>query len=271
MPLDQVREQSQALARAGHREIVLVGINLGFYGAEAGLRLADACEAAASVPEVHRVRLGSLEPERLTQKDVERLSRIPGLCPHFHLSLQSGCEKTLRAMGRQYTPADYARLVQQLREAFPDCAITTDLIAGFPGESEEDFAQSAAFCQSMSFAKAHIFPYSRREGTPAAALPGQVGEEEKARRVKRLSEICAQSRKEFLKAQIGKETSVLMERERSPEFHQGLAPNGALIKIPSKNGEKSLRGGLFYVRIDAIAEDCCTGRILRPADEAGYR
>lgn len=155
------------LAAQGYQEVVLVGINLPCYGKDLGLRLIDAVEAACQVDGIRRVRLGSLEPELLTAEDLNRLSAQPKFCPQFHLSLQSGCDRTLKAMNRHYDSAEYRRIVEDIRKAFENPSITTDIMVGFPGETEEDFQQSADFAKEIGLAKAHVFAYSVRP------VPGQ--------------------------------------------------------------------------------------------------
>ena len=173
-PLEELKDEVIALANAGHKEIVLVGINLSCYGREHGYRLVDAIETACSVDGIERVRLGSLEPELISDEDIKRMAEQPKMCPQFHLSLQSGCDKTLKAMNRKYNSSEYAEIVTKLRNAFEDCAITTDIMVGFPGETDEDFEESLNFAKEIGFAKSHIFPYSIREGTVAAKRPDQV-------------------------------------------------------------------------------------------------
>ncbi|MDE7288539.1 MAG: tRNA (N(6)-L-threonylcarbamoyladenosine(37)-C(2))-methylthiotransferase MtaB, partial [Oscillospiraceae bacterium] len=220
-PLDSIIAEAEGFAEAGYKEIVLVGINLSFYGVDFGKRLADAVEAVCGVSGIERVRLSSIEPETITEEDVKRLSKLKKLCPHFHLSMQSGCDKTLKAMNRRYLSADYERLVNNLRNNFEDCSITTDIIVGFPDETEEDFKQSLEFAEKMGFAKAHIFPYSKRSGTPAAEMENQVPEEVKHRRAAQMASAMEISKEKFLKSQVGKVFPVLFEREKSDGIHHG--------------------------------------------------
>ena len=260
-PMKDLKQEVTALAQAGHKEIVLVGINLSFYGKEFGLRLADAIELCCSADGVERVRLGSLEPEVISDEDIAHMARLDKLCPQFHLSLQSGCDRTLKAMNRKYTSEGYFSLVTRLRDAFPDCAVTTDIMVGFPGETEADFEESLAFVQKVGFSKVHVFPYSRREGTPAAQRSDQVSSTVKTLRAKRMGQIATVSQHKFLQQQIGKTVPVLFERENCTDFHQGYAPNYTLVKIPSKMGENSLRRQIFYVKIKSIHHDFCMGEI----------
>ena len=161
-------------------------------------------EAVCGVDGIARVRLGSLEPELLSDSDISRMAKQSKLCPQFHLSLQSGCDETLRRMNRHYDTAAYRRLVNQLRECFPDCAITTDIMVGFPGESEAEFEASVAFAREIGFAKAHVFAYSVREGTRAAKMNGQVPNAVKEARSRRMIAVTRQTAAEFLKRQVGK-------------------------------------------------------------------
>lgn len=258
---DDLRTEAEKLARAGYSELVLTGINLAFYGVEYGLDLADAVEICNSIDGIKRIRLGSLEPEMMTDNVLDRLASCEKLCPSFHLSLQSGCAKTLKAMNRLYTPEEYFSLAEKLRGRFADCALTTDVMTGFPGETDEDFAQSYDFVKKVGFADIHVFPYSVRKGTKAEKMPDQVDGGTKHRRAEKMSELGREMRRSFLKSQLGKTYPVLFEREKNDGFHGGYAPNYTFIKILTKNSEKSLRNMVFYVTIDKIGDDCCYGHI----------
>lgn len=262
-PLEELKAEVCELARSGHREIILVGINLCCYGKDLSgdIKLADAVEAACSAEGIERVRLGSLEPEMISDGDIKRMAAQSKLCPQFHLSLQSGCNRTLKAMNRKYTAEEYALLCKKLREHFPDCAITTDIMVGFSGETEEDFEESLKFVENMKFARCHIFPYSVREGTAAAKRGGQVSRAEKERRAKIMEDVCKKSEVEFLKSMVGKTVKVLFERENCTEFHQGYSENYTQIKIPRKNSSKSLRRSIFCVTIEEYEKNYCIGRI----------
>lgn len=265
-PLDTLRNEIKMLADSGIKEIVLVGINLAFYGKEQGLRLIDAVEECCKIKGVERVRLGSLEPEVITNEDLLRLSRLPQFCPQFHLSLQSGCDKTLCTMRRHYNTDEYMNLVNKIRSVFPDCSITTDVMVGFPLESDEDFEQSLEFVRKVGFAKIHVFQYSMRNGTVAASLR-QIPKAVKHERADRMKALAAQLHREYLKKQVGKVVPVLFERESSPEFHQGYAPDYTLVKISAKKEEKSLRRMIFYVKIEMSNDDFCIGKIIQNAED----
>lgn len=261
-PLDKLKSEVEELAENGHREIVLVGINLAFYGRDLGLRLADAVEVCCKTHGIERVRLSSIEPEVITDDDLTRLSSFKEFCPHFHLSLQSGCNKTLKAMNRHYTCDEYYDLVSRIRKFFPDASVTTDIMTGFPGETEEDFEETVSFAKKIGFAKIHVFPYSVRPGTRAAEMSGQLCERIKTQRAKILKETADILSESFHRSMIGKTFPVLFERERNPEFHQGHTPNYILVKIPKKIFEKSLRRRIFYVKIIESDKDCCIGEIV---------
>ena len=193
--------------------------------------------------------------------DLDRLAALPQFCPQFHLSLQSGCAATLKRMNRRYTPEEYAALVEQIRSRFPDASFTTDIMVGFPKETEEEFAESMAFAERIGFSRIHVFQYSPRQGTPAAKmeqLPDAV-KHERADRMKALGERLALK---YMQSLVGKTVPVLFERERSDEFHQGHAPDYTLIKISRKNSKKSLRNQIFYVTIEEADCECCYGKII---------
>ncbi|MFT3951399.1 MAG: tRNA (N(6)-L-threonylcarbamoyladenosine(37)-C(2))-methylthiotransferase MtaB [Oscillospiraceae bacterium] len=262
-PLDALTREAAGLVAAGVREIVLTGINLNRYGADFGLAdgLCAAAEAVCATG-VERVRLGSLEPELMTDAVIARLAALKPLCPQFHLSLQSGCDNILRAMNRHYDTALYRTVCEKLRAAFPDCAITTDVMVGFPGETNEDFAQSLAFVRTTGFARAHVFPFSAREGTAAFSMPAQIPAWEKARRAEAMRIQAAESEAASLEKMVGKTVHVLFEKENCTDFHHGYSENYTLVKIARKNAQKSLRASVFCVRIIGNEDDFCIGEIV---------
>ncbi len=261
-PIMDIIYEVKQLAEAGYKEIVLVGINLSFYGIDFGKRLIDAVEAVCKVDGIERVRLGSIEPEIITEDDILRLANLKKLCPQFHLSLQSGCDKTLKAMNRRYNTTEYKRIVDLLRKSFYNVAITTDIMVGFPGETDEDFEQSLNFIQKIGFSKSHVFPYSPRKGTIAAEFDNQIPENIKNIRTAQMIELTNESTQKFLESQLGKEFPVLFEREKTDGIHHGFTPNYTHVKILTKNSDKSLRNQLFYVKIIELGKDCCIGEIL---------
>jgi len=258
---DTLRKEVKVLADSGYQEIVLVGINLAFYGKEYELRLVDAVEECASIDGIKRIRLGSLEPEMISDEDLKRLSLIPQFCPQFHLSLQSGCNRTLKAMNRRYTTDEYYDLVCRIRNIFPDASFTTDIMVGFPEETDADFEHSLNFAEMVGFAKIHVFQYSPRHGTPAASMK-QINKEVKYQRADKMKSLDKKLREKYLASLIGKTVPVLFERENCTDFHRGYAPDYTLIKIKKENFKKSLRNMIFYVKIEESESDCCIGRII---------
>ena len=230
LPLDRAVEQTRRLAAQGYLELVLTGIEISSWGAERrdGSSLIDLIEAICTAAPGLRVRLGSLEPRTVTEDFCRRAAALPDLCPHFHLSLQSGCDATLRRMNRKYDTARYLRSVELLREWFDNPAITTDLIVGFPQETEEEFALALDFLCRCRFSAMHIFPYSRRDGTPAAAMEGQVPKVEKERRARRAAGLAEELEGAYLDSQVGRVLPVLFEEEKDGLW-RGHAPNYALV------------------------------------------
>ncbi len=224
-PIAEIEKEAQALSDAGYRELVLVGINLSAYGKDSGECFTDAVAAACAPSGVLRVRLGSLEPDHITDEVIEALSKLPKLCGQFHISLQSGCDRTLQRMHRHYTAAQYAALSEKLRTAFPDCTLTTDIMVGFAGETEEDFQETVAFAKQIGFEKIHVFPYSVREGTRAASFDGQIEKAVKERRAAELLAVAAELRAAFLQNQIGKTVEVLCEQKTENGLHFGYTAN----------------------------------------------
>lgn len=255
-PLEEIRSEVETLARAGYLEVVLVGINLSSYGKDLGLRLIDAVELCCQVPGIRRVRLGSLEPELLTGEDIARMAALPQFCPQFHLSLQSGCDRTLRAMNRHYDSAEYARIVADIRKAFPNPAITTDVMVGFAGETEEDFVQSLAFVQQIALAKAHVFSYSRREGTVAARHPDQVPEPVKEDRSRRMIAATDALHQQFLQSQLGRTEEVLVETTRTPLGFEGFTKNYTPVVVDCP---ESCCGSILTVTLTAVLDGRCVG------------
>lgn len=256
-PLEDIRAEAAQLGDHGYREVVLTGINLPAYGKDLGLHLCDAVEAACAAPGIARVRLGSLEPEQLTPEVIARMAKQEKLCPQFHLSLQSGCDATLRRMNRHYTTAEYRQIVHNLRKAFPNCAITTDIMVGFAGETEEEFAASLAFAREIAFAKVHVFAYSRRPGTRAYDMPGQVKNREKEDRSRQMIAATLATQQAFFAAQVGRVEEVLFEQEREKNVYEGYTRNYIPVRVASA---KPLQGQVLPVEITQALEDCCLGK-----------
>lgn len=253
-PIDELKEELHKLSEAGFSEVVLVGINLSAYGTDIGLSICDAVELADSM-NFKRVRLGSLEPDHITDEVIKRLSKLQSFCPQFHISLQSGCDNTLKAMNRHYSAEEYSELCKKLRASFPNAAITTDIMVGFPTESEEDFAENVRFAQKIGFEKVHVFPYSPREGTKAAKMP-QIEKSVKEKRSHIMIEKTEEIRREFLKSQIGKIVEVLFETRHSDGYIEGYTRNYTPVKV---KGELPC-GEILKVKITAVDGDFCVGK-----------
>lgn len=258
-PLEDLERELRLLGERGFREVVLTGINLSAYGQELDLHLCDAVEAACRTPGIERVRLGSLEPEQLSQPVIQRLAAQKKLCPQFHLSLQSGCDATLRRMNRHYDTAEYREIVRNLRAAFPNAAITTDIMVGFAGETEQEFSESLAFAKEIGFAKVHVFAYSRRPGTAAYSATDQLTKEIKDRRSKAMIEVTLGTMREFFQRQVGQTAGVLFERECAPGVYEGYTENYTPVTVSS---EQPLHAQILPVRITSAGRDGCTGALL---------
>lgn len=261
--LDSIKEEITKLVAAGYKEVVLIGIHLGCYGKELAkdgvkLSLYDAVEAALSVPGVERLRLGSLESVEVETRLMELMAKEPRLCHHLHLPLQSGCDKVLKAMHRPYDTARFAELLKEIRSYVPDVAITTDIIVGFPGETEEDFEETLAFARSCGFAKMHIFPYSKRKGTPAEKMPNQVEEQVKQERAARLSELDKEMQHEAMTYWIGKDVTVQFEQPVDDNHVEGLC--GAYMRVVVEGGQE-LCDQIRTVHIVGVEDDYLVGKL----------
>ena len=257
-PLELAVDQARELAARGYREIVVTGIEIASWGAdlpgkpEVTTLIEAICQA---VPDV-RIRLGSLEPRIVTEEFCQRLKNYVNLCPQFHLSMQSGCDTVLQRMKRKYDTARYYESVRLLNTYFPDCTITTDMIVAFPGETEEEFAESLAFIQKCGFADMHIFPYSRRPGTPADKMPGQHNNDTKEARSRAAIAVAEEMSKTYRETLIGSTQAVLFE-EQDGEYFTGHAPN--YVKVYAE-GEK-LHNEIRDVVITGICKDGVMGEI----------
>lgn len=258
MALDDIKRQAALAADSGHKEIVLTGINLSCYGEDIGATLGDAVKAA-DVDGIQRIRLGSLEPDMMTDSEIDKLLTVDKLCPHFHLSLQSGSDKVLKLMKRRYDTAHYEAVCRKLREKFPNCSITTDIMVGFAGETDEDFRESMAFAEKIGFAKIHVFPYSIRKGTLGAMRADQVLPHIKTDRVKALTDLAKQLEREFLAKQTGREVEVLIEKPQSDEYSNGFTESYIPVRI---YGEQMPRHSLVRVRITGAKADHCTAEFI---------
>ena len=256
-----VLEELRRLAEAGYKEVVLTAISLPSYGTDSGTSLVELIEKAAEVPGIERIRLGSLDPDMLHAEDIRRMAAVKKLCPQFHLSLQSGCDKTLRTMRRPYTTAQYADIAAQLRQAFgaENVSFTTDVIVGFPGETEEDFEASMDFVTGMRFLKVHVFPYSRREGTAAFDFPDQLPEHEKEARSHRMTAAVEEVRAAEVAAMQGRTASVLLETPLSNTLFTGYTKQYLPVLV-SAPGHKT--GDIVEVVLGAWDGKRCRAELL---------
>ena len=258
LPLDKAAEQAAGLKAEGYREIVLTGIEISSWGKDLknGQTLIDLIEAICAAAPGVRIRLGSLEPRTITEDFCRRAAALPMLCPQFHLSMQSGCDATLKRMNRKYDTARFAQSVALLNQYFEHPAITTDMITGFPEETEEEFAQTLDFIRSCGFAQMHIFPYSIRPGTPAADME-QVLKAVKEERAKRGAAVAAEMRQAYLEACVGKIYPVLFEQPKGDKFF-GHAPNYMEVLVEGENLHNTVKN----VRITAVEGEALLGEIL---------
>jgi threonylcarbamoyladenosine tRNA methylthiotransferase MtaB len=269
MPLETVRREIQSLDAQGFREIVLVGINLAAYGSDLGCGLGEALALFSEMEifsSLRRVRLGSLEPDLLTPRFISKLEKAfyvskVELCPHFHISLQSGCDSVLKRMGRHDSTEEYFSLVNRLRGLFPGAAITTDIMVGFPGESEAEFEASLAFARAVGFAKIHVFPYSSRPGTPAAAMPGQVPRAVKQARAKKMLALAEECHTIFLNSQIGRTLEVLPEEPHPAGGMRGYSAHYVPVRIADTGPEA--QNQIVPVKIESASLDHCVGVLSR--------
>ena len=248
--MESVRGEVETLARNGYQEVVLTGIHLSSYGIDTGTDLLSLIRTVHEVAGIKRIRLGSLEPRIITEEFAEAIAGLPKMCPHFHLSLQSGCTETLKRMNRRYTAEEYYEKCELLRKYFRNPALTTDVIVGFPGETEEEFKASRDFIDKVDFYETHVFKYSRREGTKAAAMPDQVPEEEKARRSNILLDLSRKKQAAYEQRLLGTTQEVLIEEEirRNGEIYQ-VGHTREYVKIGIRTEEK-LANRLVQIEIE---------------------
>ena len=257
-PLQDIQKELDAIAANGYKEVVFVGINLSAYGLDTGYNICDALELAQNTPGIERFRLGSLEPDHITDEVIERLSKMDKFCPQFHLSLQSGSDTVLKRMNRHYDTAEYTRLCEKLKKAFPGLSLTTDIIVGFPGETEEYFRESVEYAKKTGFMKVHVFPFSPREGTPAWNYPEKVTSGEKAERCKILQTECDKIREKFMESLTGKTEEVLFETPKNG-LQQGYTKNYTPVILKS---DTPLTGRILKVKITGVSEDSCTAELI---------
>lgn len=261
--LESICTETQRLISAGFKEIVLIGIHLGCYGKENpdGPTLYDAVKTVLEVPGVQRLRLGSLESVEVEPRLLTLMQEDARFCRHLHLPLQSGCDKTLQAMHRPYTTAKFKTLLADIKTKVPDIAITTDVIAGFPGETEADFETTCKFAESCGFSKMHIFPFSARKGTPAEKFAGAVTEAVKKERADILGRIDETMHKAFLQAMVGQTAEVLFEQPAGEDYFEGLTGNYQRVFV--KSGGRNLSGEILPVKITAFDGEKLLGEIIK--------
>ncbi len=257
-PVELAVRQAKELASQGYREIVVTGIEIAGWGADLPGKpnLAELLEAVCSAVPDLRVRLGSLEPRIITEEFCARLVKLPNLCPQFHLSMQSGCDTVLERMKRKYDTARYLQSVEWLKKYFPGCAVTTDMIVAFPGETEEEFAASLSFIQKCGFADMHIFPYSRRPGTPADKMGGQLSNAVKEERSRAAIKIAGEMSAAYRKELINTCQFVLFEQEDGV-YYTGYTPN--YVKVYTKGSD--LHNQIRQVRLTEVFQDGVLGEL----------
>lgn len=258
LPKAEAVAQTRRLREEGYRELVITGIEISGWGHDLknGETLIDLLEAVSDTAGEMRLRLGSLEPRTITEEFCRRAARLPNLCPHFHLSMQSGCDGTLRRMNRKYDTARFYESVSLLRQYFDRPAVTTDLITGFPGETEEEFAQTLAFIEKCGFAAMHIFPYSVRPGTKAAAMPDQCTAAVKERRAAQAAETAERMKQAYLHGCVGQTYPVLFEQEKGG-LYVGHAPNYCQVGVRGEDLHNAVRN----VKIEVLDGDMLIGEL----------
>ncbi|MBE7036473.1 MAG: tRNA (N(6)-L-threonylcarbamoyladenosine(37)-C(2))-methylthiotransferase MtaB [Ruminococcaceae bacterium] len=259
--IEDTVNEAKRLVEAGFCELVLTGIHLASWGKDSGEgTLLTLLEALQQVEGLRRIRLGSLEPTLCDEAFVRGVTQLDKVCHHFHLSLQSGCDATLKRMNRKYTTQVYAEAVERIRQAMPEAAITTDVIVGFPGETEEEFAETVEFLKKISLSDAHIFKYSPRQGTPAAKMPGQISPAIKEVRSKELILLTAKTKQQFESAYIGKQEWVLFEQEANPGVYEGKTQNYMTVLVSCN---QNLTGKMLPVLIESCTKGVLQGKIMQ--------
>ncbi len=255
--LDSIKEEIAALSPE-YCEVVLVGINLSAYGKGSELTLFDAVNVAASDPKIKRVRLGSIEPDLLSDETLDMLASKKEFCPHFHLSLQSGCDETLARMNRKYDTAFYRDIVRRIRERFSNASITTDIMVGFAGETDEEFEKSLSFAREIGFAKAHVFAYSRRPGTEADKFDEQISNAVKSQRSARMIAVTNESADAFRRSQIGKVCGFLPETEVENGVYDGYTENYTQVRVAMEKKDSQP----VQIKITDVTDDYCIGEVI---------
>ncbi len=257
---ESVVDEITKIAKEGIKEVVITGIQVSAYGKDfdSDYRLIDLLEEINKIDGIERIRIGSIEPLMITDEFCERVKKLEKMCHHFHLSLQSGCDKTLKEMNRRYTTAEFGEVVRKLRSIYDDVILTTDIIVGFPNETDEDFEQTYDFLKSIKFYKMHIFKYSQRKGTVAAKMKNQVSPEKKEERSKRLLKLSSDNEKDYLDEYVGKDVRVLFE-EQDGEFVKGHTDN--YIVVEAKGSEENLNK-ILTVHVEQSGEEKLVGTLI---------
>jgi len=251
--IEDIVSEAKKLSSSGYKEVVLAGINVASYGKDLNqdVSLLDVLEEVHKINEIKRIRFSSIEPTVITNEFIECLKTLPKICDHFHLSLQSGCDKTLQAMNRKYLSEDYRQAILKIRKIMPNASITTDIIVGFPGETEKDFLESYDFAKEMQLSKIHVFPYSPKKGTKAAEFKAQIPNHIKNERSKKMIELGEEMQREFLKSFIGKNLSILFEKRTDAGFYEGYSTNYIPVKTYS---QKCLENEIFELKMLKIED-----------------
>jgi len=258
--LDSIYNECLRLAKNGFLEIVLAGIHICSYGKDLNnVSLIDLLKKIHEIPELKRIRLSSIEPNAFTDEFIETLKALPKVCRHFHISLQSGCDETLKRMNRRYDSAFYKNICDKILKAFPEAAITTDLITGFPGETDEEFKKTCEFTKKIAFADSHIFQYSPRPGTPAAGYDNQIDPQVKDTRSKRIMAICADSKQKFMERFLGETREVLFEQPVKNGYFEGKTANYQNVLVKTK---EDLAGEYKLVLLKDIKNGNFIGEIV---------
>ena len=260
----EVITEISEIAKKGIKEVVITGIHLASYGRDSHTSLIDLLRQINAIEGIKRIRLGSLEPTLMQKEFIEELVKLEKICDHFHLSLQSGCNETLQRMNRKYTKEEFEEGIKLIRKNFPHASLTTDIIVGFPGETEEEFQETYQFLKQVNFYKMHIFKYSPRKGTKAAIMPNQIEGAIKEQRSKKLIELSKQNQEEQNKAYMGKEVEVLLE-EQEGEYIKGHTSNYIMVYV--KSSDKALENTIQKVRIAQIKGETLVGKTACPSFE----
>lgn len=259
-PEAEIIDEIETLAANGYREVILTGIHAASYGCDLGdTSLAQLLNKIDKTDNIRRIRLSSIEPMTLNSEFVDKIKDCKKLCPHFHISLQSGCDETLKRMNRHYTTAQFEEVVNGLRAAFPDCAITTDIMTGFAGETDEEFEKTVEFIKRIEFAEAHVFQYSPRRGTPAARRPNQVKPEVKEARSKTVIELTNKTHEEFLDRHIGREMEVLFETKVKDGIYEGKTANYITVHA---SADKDVCGEFHSVLLEKAENGIIHGKTI---------